>query len=102
MVCHPSAYYPDVLCMFLTGDNMLLLKCDILATGPGPSEKVVGIKTTDGDEEIVLHTSALVNQDKFEVGVLGYEKDRALIELPRESASGRWRVWVPAASLLTA
>ena len=55
--------------MFLTGDNMLLLKCDILATGPGPSEKVVGIKTTDGDEEIVLHTSALVNQDKFEVGV---------------------------------
>jgi hypothetical protein len=83
-------------------DDMLLMKCDILATGPGPSERVVGIKTADGNEEIVLHTSALVSNDKFEVGVLGYENDRALVELPRESASGRWRVWVPAASLLTA
>lgn len=81
---------------------MLLMKCDILENGPGPSEKVVGIKTADGSEEIVLHTSALVNHDQFEVGVLGYEKDRALVELPRESASGRWRVWVPAAALLTA
>lgn len=81
---------------------MLLMKCDILATGPGPSERIVGIETDHGKEEVVLHTSALVNDDQFEVGVLGYENDRALVELPRESASGRWRVWVPTASLLTA
>ena len=81
---------------------MLFMKCDVLATGPGPSEKVVGIETINGKEEIVLHASAMVKQDQFEVGVVGYEGDRALVELPSESASGRWRVWVSTASLLSA
>lgn len=81
---------------------MLLMRCDVLATGPGPSERVVAIETIDGKEEIVLHSSAMVSQDQFEVGILGYENDRVLVELPRESASGRWRVWVPKASLLSA
>ncbi len=81
---------------------MLVMKCDVLATGPGPSEKVVGIETITGREEIVLHSSAMVKQDQFEVGIVGYEGDRALVELPRESASGRWRVWVSRASLLSA
>ncbi len=81
---------------------MLLMKCDVLANGPGPSEKVVGIETINGNEKIVLHSSAMAHQDQFEVGIVGYEGDRALIELPRESASGRWRVWVSKASLLSA
>lgn len=80
---------------------MLLVKCDVLASGPGPAEKVVGIDTDAGKEEIVLHASALDSQNQFEVGVLGYKDDQALVELPRESASGRWRVWIPKASLIT-
>jgi hypothetical protein len=80
---------------------MHLLKCDVLVAGPGPSEKVVGITTSDGSEEVVLHSSALDSQGRLEVGVLGYQNDRALVELPRESASGRWRVWVPTAALMT-
>jgi hypothetical protein len=90
------------LCSVCAEEVMLLMRCDVLATGPGPSERVVGIETIDGKEEIVLHSSAMINQDQFEVGILGYENDRVLVELPRESASGRWRVWVPRASLLSA
>jgi hypothetical protein len=78
---------------------MNLVKCDILGNGPGPSEKVVEIATTDGAEEVVLHSSSLNAEGRVEVGVLGYQEGRALIELPRESASGRWRVWVPLAAL---
>ena len=80
---------------------MHLVKCDVLAAGPGPSEKVVEIATSEGREEVVLHSSTLDTQGRMEVGVLGYLGDRALIELPRESASGRWRVWVPSASVIT-
>jgi len=79
---------------------MHLVKCDVLVAGPGPSEQVVEIATSDGAEEVVLHSSALDSQGRIEVGVLGYDKDRALIELPRESASGRWRIWVPATALI--
>jgi hypothetical protein len=79
---------------------MHLVKISIVTDGPGPSEKVVGVPTTDGSEEVVLHASALMG-DRIEVGVLGFAEDgkRALVELPRESVSGRWRVWVPAAML---
>ena len=79
---------------------MRLVKCDVLTEGPGPSEKVVAISTSEGKEEIVLHSTALDAQGNLEVGFLGSEGNRALIELPRESASGRWRVWVPADTLV--
>ena len=81
-------------------DLMNLVKCDILGNGPGPSEKVVEIATTEGTEEVVLHSSSLDNEGRIEVGVFEYQKDRALIELPRESTSGRWRVWVPLAAIV--
>lgn len=79
---------------------MHLVKIAVLSEGPGPSEKVVNIPTVDGNEEVVLHSSALTN-DRIEVGLLGYDQDRsrALVELPRESVSGRWRVWVPTSEL---
>jgi hypothetical protein len=78
---------------------MQLMRYDFLADGPGPSEKIIAIATTDGKEEIVLHSSALVGRDSIEVGVVGYKDDKALVELPRESASGRWRVWVHRSAL---
>jgi hypothetical protein len=78
------------------------LKCQILMKGPGPSEATVGIATADGEEELVVDT-ALIDDDGLEIGrVLEKTKDRALVELPRESASGRWRVWVPRSTLAPA
>jgi hypothetical protein len=78
------------------------LKCHTLMQGPGPSEATVGISTADGMDEVVVDAS-LVHNDELEVSrVLERTKDRALVELPRESASGRWRVWVPRSELASA
>lgn len=78
------------------------IKCNVLMRGPGPSEATVGITTADGEEEVVVD-AALVHEDELEISrVLERTKDQFLIELPRESASGRWRVWVPRSALASA
>lgn len=64
--------------------------------GSIPTEAVVEIPTVGGSEEVVVHTSQ-VSADSVEVGFIGRKEadGSVLIELPRESVSGRWRVWVP-------
>ncbi len=61
--------------------------------GPIPSEALVAIRTVEGVEEVVVHASQ-ATADSVEAGFIGAEGDRVLIELPRETVSGRWRVWV--------
>ena len=78
------------------------LKCNVLMRGPGPSETTVAITTADGEEEVVVD-AALIHEGQLQVRrVLEKTKDQLLIELPRESASGRWRVWVPRSTLASA
>jgi hypothetical protein len=62
--------------------------------GPIPSEKVVAIQTISGTEEVIVHSSQ-VDAKGVEVGFIGQKGDDFLVELPRETLSGRWRVWVP-------
>jgi hypothetical protein len=62
--------------------------------GPIPSEAVVTISTTSGAEEVVVHTSQ-ASSDSVEAGFIGERGNEVLVELPRETLSGRWRVWVP-------
>jgi len=77
----------------------MLIKCQRLMEGPGPSEAIVSIRTTKGEEEVVVYTGLLTN-GYLEVGPqLFGQSDRVLVELPRESASGRWRVWIPASEV---
>ena len=46
-----------------------------------------------------MYTGLLIN-GYLEVGPqLFGQSDRVLVELPRESASGRWRVWIPASEV---
>jgi hypothetical protein len=65
-------------------------------SGSIPSEEVVEIPTVSGSEEVVVHKSQ-VTAGSVEVGFIGTKEadGSVLIELPRESVSGRWRVWVP-------
>lgn len=80
----------------------MLIKCQRLMEGPGPSEAIVSIRTTKGEEEVVVYTGLLTN-GYLEVGPqLSGQADRVLVELPRESASGRWRVWIPASEVAKA
>ena len=77
---------------------MVRIKITHRENGPIPSETVVTIPTTTGTEDVVVHTSQ-ANADTVEAGFIGQEGDRVLVELPRETVTGRWRVWIPRAAI---
>ena len=74
-----------------------------LTDGPGPGEVLVEVATTTGNtEQVIVHTAAL-DSNKIEIGHPIHKDDNgSLVELPRESMSGKWRIWVPTASLAEA
>lgn len=79
----------------------MLVRCEILATGPGPSEAIIGITTADGSRQEVIVAARLVRDGAISVGSpLLKEGGNTLVELPRETVSGRWRIWVPAEATL--
>lgn len=61
--------------------------------GLHPKEMVVAIKTTEGTQRLVVSRST-IDHDEIEVGLIRLDGSRALIELPRETQTGEWRVWV--------
>jgi hypothetical protein len=72
----------------------MLLKIDGRNEGAVPSEAVVTIDTLEGREEVIVHSSQ-IKGNSVEVGVIGKTDDkRVLVELPRETLKGKWRVWV--------
>ena len=74
----------------------MMVKCTLIADGPGPSEVTVSILTVEGHREEVVLAKRFLKDNKMNVGAaLMRDGDKYLIELPRESASGRWRIWVP-------
>ena len=78
----------------------MLLKCRYLIDGPGPSEGVIEVTIEGGTEEVVVNKKSLKNGE-IEVGaVIAVRGDFRLVELPRESVSGKWRVWVPSQTIL--
>jgi hypothetical protein len=67
--------------------------------GPIPSEVVVAIRTTGGStEEAIVHVSQVV-AGSVEVGFIGQRGNEVLVELPRETLRGRWRLWVPTSAV---
>lgn len=59
-----------------------------------PTEKVVRIPTSDGASEEFTVSARQVEGDTVLAACVGRENGRVLLEMPRESASGKWRVWV--------
>lgn len=73
----------------------MLIKVTLLADGHGPFEKLIGVKTADGVEQVIV-SERILKGTAIEVGLaLSQENNNILVELPRESTRGRWRVWVP-------
>lgn len=71
------------------------VKVEKLRDGLHPSEVVVGIVTRDGREQMIVHRRSLEGST-LEVGYpIDMDADQYLVELPRETVSGSWRVWVP-------
>ena len=77
----------------------MLVRCREIAQGPGPAEIIVEVETRDGSEEVVV-SRGLFRDGGLEVGhPIGDRDGYALVELPREASSGKWRIWVATSSL---
>lgn len=64
-----------------------------------PTEKIVRVENADGDFEEVPVSDQSIEDGKLLTSFIGRLNDRVLVELPRESASGRWRIWVKASAV---
>jgi hypothetical protein len=63
--------------------------------GQHPSEVVVAVRTADGSDEKLVVDLRSIRNNSLEVGYpVGQDTDRLLVELPRESVRGVWRIWV--------
>jgi hypothetical protein len=63
--------------------------------GLHPSEVVVTVRTTDGDQSLVVDRRSILQGDFLAIGFpVGEEGQNSLVELPRETSTGCWRVWV--------
>lgn len=70
------------------------LSIEVVGEGLHPEEAVVAVRTRDGDTKLAVDKETLRGTT---MGI-GYPVDREgdfyLIQLPRESFGGTWRVWV--------
>ena len=75
--------------------NAMRIKFKSRQEGPIPLEAVVTISTARGrTEDVIVHRSQ-IDERSVEVDYIGERDGLLLIELPRQSMSGHWRVWVP-------
>ncbi len=71
------------------------VKVKEVGRGSHPSEVMVSVTTTSGEEHLVVHRRSLMD-DSLDIGYpINQESDSFLVELPRETLRGEWRVWVP-------
>jgi hypothetical protein len=79
---------------------MMRLKVEKISEGLHPSEAIVSVKTSTGSERVVVSTRSIVG-GSIPVGwPLGKSEQLTLVELPRETEAGAWRIWVPSGELI--
>jgi hypothetical protein len=70
------------------------IRAQKIANGLHPSEVVVAVATTSGQESLVVNSRSFTG-DSLEIGYpINQERNNYLVELPHETESGSWRVWV--------
>ena len=80
-------------------ENMpVRLNCKI-EDGFIPAEKIAYVQNADGSWEEITVSIKNLSDNKLVASEIGRKDDKVLVELPRESASGRWRVWVNQSSI---
>ena len=76
------------------------LKVEKISEGLHPSEVVVSVNGKDGPISLVLDPSVIFEDDTVNVGwPVATDGKFFLIELPRETMNGSWRIWVPQGEL---
>jgi hypothetical protein len=78
------------------GEAMYRVKVQTVGVGQHPSEAVVSVTTAEGkQEQLIVDERSLEGRGSLRVGYpLRSDGDRYLIELPRETMRGSWRIWV--------
>ncbi|HVC59151.1 MAG TPA: hypothetical protein VND19_02160 [Acetobacteraceae bacterium] len=77
------------------------VKVERVREGQHPSEVVVSVRTADGGTEKLVVDARSIRNGAIEVGYpVGDDGDRLLVELPRESVRGLWRIWVARGSMI--
>lgn len=90
-----------VILMWCGAGVMLRVKIQRIREGQHPSEMVVAVTTADGEREELIVDRRSLRDDTLGVGYpVGTDKNRLLIELPRETLRGLWRVWVSSDSIV--
>lgn len=74
------------------------LNCTII-DGLIPAEKIARIEDADGRTEEVTVSTKNLSGNRLLASEIGRREGNVLLELPRESASGRWRIWVKESSI---
>jgi len=70
--------------------------------GLDPRERLAEIRSSEGSEYLILDESS-VKLGSIEVGFpIRVRNGDYLIELPRETVRGAWRVWVPKSEVIEA
>jgi hypothetical protein len=80
------------------------MRVKIKEIGPGlhPSEIVIEIQTAGGSERLVVDRHSIQEKTIFAgYRPLAEKKGQWLVELPRETMSGTWRVWVKRNEVVT-
>ena len=71
-----------------------------ISKGATNSERVAYVKTVSGrDVEVILDVSQ-ANHKSVVAAEIGRKNNNVLIEFPRETSSGNWRVWVSADQII--
>jgi hypothetical protein len=70
------------------------VRIEEIGTGQHPSEKVVKVETIEGPEQLLVDERS-IRERSLDIGFpVGQKNGHLLVELPRETFSGLWRVWV--------
>jgi len=62
--------------------------------GANQSERIAYIKTAEGVHAEVLLSDAQTGSDHVVAAEVARDNNNVLIELPQETSSGDWRIWV--------
>jgi hypothetical protein len=82
--------------------DLARLSCKVF-DGLMPAEKIVRVEDADGGIEEIPVSTRNIHEGSLTVSEIWRSPEgRVLIELPRESTSGRWRIWVKESSVVAA
>lgn len=80
---------------------MMRLRVEEIGPGLHPKEVIVTVSLSDGGKERLVVSRQSLDDNSIPIGwPIIEDADRVLVELPRETQTGTWRVWVSKNSLI--